>query len=408
MRVVPLAVALVGCGDGIAALDAPPPPDGDVGLVRMRYLTGGPAGGHRVYFQNRDSSVVQVTRTDDAGRANAFMAPHGFVTLVDALSGTSFLYTYADVLPGDELVIDRGAFTPQTSFLFRIAPAPNDAVFYQLETTCGGSDVRGAEVSSIEVTLNGCEPTTDLLVLAFGTGTSYVHRADVRIDQGFVDLRAPYQPLQPATVAVVDVPPSVGMLFATHGLVGGRRLLYGATGFFDVLAGTGQTSIEVPIVAGTTMTTVLDPAELGQQHVIDWRPASAATTIDYDEVVVRGYLEAPRYEPTRSLLEWREDTAGEPANLVLSSFQWFDPEAGNRVWTVASPRGAEPILRIPVLPDPHLVPGEEIFGPQVHASILATGDLAYARTHLIGRWQPGAAWPVDGPAGRVVFRDIAQ
>ena len=138
MRGLGLLLVCAACGDGLPASTADAGPDDPRGLVSLAFLAadGERLVGHRVFFQDRDSSLVLSTRTDAEGRANAFMHPGGFVSLVETRGNSSLIYTYAGVKPGDELTIDqRGTPGNVVEIEVSIPPAAG-AITYQLYTSC--------------------------------------------------------------------------------------------------------------------------------------------------------------------------------------------------------------------------------------------------------------------------------
>ena len=165
-----------GCGDGVLAPDATLPADQRGGLVSVQFLSDlSTLGDNTVFFQNADSTLVLAGRTTADGRANAFMGPGGIVTLVVTRANLVALFTVIGVQPGDDLVIDeRTTLTtePPTNLMIRVPQDPGSG-FYDLTTSCGTADIRGAEVEPIAVSLRDCGGRADMLVRSFGDWTHW-------------------------------------------------------------------------------------------------------------------------------------------------------------------------------------------------------------------------------------------
>ncbi|MBA3451586.1 MAG: hypothetical protein H0T42_00655 [Deltaproteobacteria bacterium] len=413
-RVHMLLMLCGGCGDGVLAPDTAVATDsGRGGLVSLQFLSDlSELGGHTVYFQNADSSLVLAGRTTDDGRANAFMTPGGSVTLAVNRANLVALFTHVAVQPGDELVIDeRTTVTtePTTALLIRVSPDPG-ATFYDLGTSCGSADIRGAELQPVSVSLRDCGERADMLVRSFGNGVRYIYRDDVEIPSGAtVVFAGPYQALEPATIVATGVEASITELNLTHSLIGGRRELYREERFITPASGTGSAVADVPLPVNGTSMIRLDPSvpgELSSQHVIEWGPSIATRVVDMG-TPLRPLVERPRIDPERRAIVWTESPMGAVADAVLATFQWSPIGSGfNYQWTVVAPREEEPILRLPLLPREPLIPQGTLIDPYIFAMVSSEGGYARIRPRIVGAWAPGRMWPIDGSAGRVVYRDI--
>lgn len=409
-----VVIALGACGDGLALPDAGVRPDSDRGLVTVQFLSDQSLpGGHTVYFQNVDSSLVLSTRTDDDGRANAFMGPGGFVTLVADRGGSQILYTHVDVAPGEPLVIDErfgGGRQGQTVFTLRI-PADPGATFYQLNTSCGSQDVRGAELGPLQVVLDDCDGLTDLLVMAFGERVRYLYAEDVDVSLTSVVLAGPYRDTVVSTISAFTLPAAVTQMSATQSLIHRRRALYTQSATSDVVDGASAATVEMFVPPEGTLMTRLDPFSSGVAvsvpHVIDWRPATEMMTFDFAGLSLRAYTARPRFEPQSNAVRWTEDPSGAVADAVLAGLAWSDPVGRSRNWNVLAPRTEDPVLRLPVLPRADLVPAADTFVFDL-TSLGIEGGYERVRSHLLGAWHPtnGLPWPADGDAGHIVFRAL--
>ena len=161
-------VTIAACGDGLTETPdaATGGNDDGHGLVSVRYLADASnLAGLLVYFQNANSGIALATRTDASGQANAWMAPGGFVTVV-VPNGN--LWTYAAVKVGDELVIDERTLETteqRTTFLLRVPTTPGVDT-HLLTTSCGSSDITGAQDAPMPANPGNCGGITDLLITA--------------------------------------------------------------------------------------------------------------------------------------------------------------------------------------------------------------------------------------------------
>ena len=210
--VVATLATAAGCGDGrTESPDAGADGTADEGLVSVRYLAdASDLAGLLVYFQNADSTIALATRTDGEGRATGFMEAGGFVTVV-VPNGN--LWTYAGVAIGDDLVIDERTLETteqRTTFMLRV-PATTGADIYSLTTSCGSSDITGAQDEPTVATLGNCDGVTDLLILArsseprpFGSNYRYLYRKDVVLaGQDMIVVEGEYAAAETSTVAMM-------------------------------------------------------------------------------------------------------------------------------------------------------------------------------------------------------------
>jgi len=409
-RVLVVVVVSGACGDGLSATDAAPAPDARGGLVSVQFLSDlSPLGDHTVYFQNADTSLVLAGRTMGDGRANAFMAPGGSVTLVVQRGNLVALFTHLAVQPGDELVIDeRTTTTDARATTLQIGvPAEPTSTFYDLSTSCGSADIRGAEVAPVTVTLSDCGARADMLVRAFGNGVHYIYRDAVELAPGAtVTFAGPYRPLEPAVIQATHVDATIPELTVTHALIGGGRELYREEGRITPAAGAGATVLDVPIPLDGTSMIRIDPAPSGalaDHHVIEWGPSARSNVVDLAPTA-RPILERPRIDLERRAVVWTEAPTGGLADAVLATFQWSPPGSGrNYQWSVVGPHPDDAILHLPILPRAELVPQGNVIDPYIFATISITGGYDRLRPRILGRWSPGRLWPTDGDAGRVAY-----
>lgn len=414
-------VMAAACGDGRTETpDGGAVVKGEEGLVSVRYLAdASDLAGLLVYFQNADSTIALATRTDGEGRATAFMASGGFVTVV-VPNGN--LWTYAGVEVGDDLVIDERSveFTEQrTSFMLRVPPTPGADV-YSLTTSCGSTDITGAQDEPTVATLGDCDDITDLLIMArsseprpFGSNYRYLYRKDVVLEgQAMIVVEGEYAPAETSTITTTNVPPEVPRLAISQSLVrAGREVSPTKFGLLDVVDGAATLSFSRTYAPadGTTMTRIAprDATTVGVLNIVQWGPSSTRTVVDAGVVRLRPYVEHPRYQPEASLVRWDEGSEGAVANAVLAVLSFPRSEMTPEWrWTVLAPRGEDPTLRLPVLPRADLVPPADAIIHEL-SSLSIEGGYDRIRPYLLGLWQQDGAWPADTDAGRVDYQRLS-
>lgn len=425
MRSLVAIVLLAACGDGGTAPDAAATIDAPAGLVRVRYR-GSVLDGHAVFFQNADGSLALATRTGQDGTANAFMAPGGSVTLIDIKPSGQFLSTWTAVQAGDEIVVDdpemNGGTTLTTiSLSFELDPS---AVIYRLHSSCGMQNLSGAVGGSLLVTLADCGGRADMLVFASGDEFHYLYAENVPVVAGgFVTLAGPYRPVEASTVAVTGVDARAPYLDVRLRLIGEHRFLFDDSselfGFADVTLSGGSGSTGVSVLrppGGTMLTQISEPLAtgVGAHRLVHWGPPAETTTFEVGARTLRRYATRPRYAPLDHVITWTEEATGARADAVIATFGWFRPEIGGSFdWRIFAPRGAEPIVRLPVLPDPAYAvhAGDTIIQPYILTNIALDGGYDRLRTTLPSRWpaRGGSTWPAEATgdaASDVVYQEL--
>jgi hypothetical protein len=410
---------LAACGDGLTLPDAATPPDSDVGLVRVQYLGGVPAG-NVVMFQNPDGSLALATHTDSDGRANAYMRAGGSTTIIGTNDSTHLLFTWMDVQPGDELVLDRRAFSnvPFEKAHQVTVPIAPGAGTYQLRTSCGSFIIPAFDVMpQVVVDLRRCQDRTDMLVLAdptFNAGR-YLHAADVPLAAIDIDLAGEYTPFDTTMVNVSGAPIDSRFGVVTQYLIAQDHELYQTTSRTLTLSqGLGQLIQQMPRPAASTlMTTVafdFPEGSIGAYFATRWGPAKVATPINVSTTRPHAYTKRPVYDPNQQRVEWTETTTGVLAEAVLLQVGWSRPGVGDTYrWQVLAPRGVDPVVQLPQLPGRDWTPreGDAIEQPTILANLKLEGGYDSIRTSLLGRWTPGETWPPNTAAGSVVFENVA-
>lgn len=421
------AVVVLGlvaaCGDGIAPPDATMPVDGPAGRVTVRYLGGDQAPTLRVLFQNADSSLVLATRTGIDGTANAFMAPGGFVTVIQDGSFNSQLYTWADVQPGDELAFGSElgpTDAPIPSFRLRVPFDPEQG-FYQVATSCGSSPIENPGGESQVTLTSSCRASQDLLVTSLDrasfTRLRYLFARDVQLDASPIDLPGPWHEADAARVEVTNVPGGMHFLNVQMSLVDDGRAvgLSERGGTFEIIDGAGALDFGMSLPPGidtlVSITPTFQPELLSTVRAVRWGTAQPTTRVDFGQLALRPYHEFPTYLRSQHAIRWSEEGDGAPADAVVAQFSFRGVDLLEKHWTIIAPGTDETTVRYPRLPVPELMPGPDadVFQPSTLTTIrLDGGGYARVKRSLPITWGSGLPWPIDADQGTVLIQELGS
>lgn len=407
---------LAACGDSIQLPAADAPVDDRTGLVTLTVQSDlFRVDDLLVYFQAADSQLVLSTRTDGAGVANAFMADGGFVTVINPSNGQREIYTYAGVKSGDQLVLDLRN-SPNLREIQNELQVPFEptAMFYELSSSCAfGSptELFPRPPESSFISLFGCPEKVNFLLRAHdGMGMSrYLYQPGVPIDMlGPLQLEGSYEVPRAATLSVIQVPADITDLFVTQQL-DGIPLQSSSVQSLAPVAGEAQIALELPVADGAVLATRLDALDLGTlgvQHVIQIGP-NDSTAIDL-RGGLRAYTSRPTFEPTTQTIQWTEASSGVIADFVITDMNFFGPEGSSR-WAVFGPRGAEPRLRLPMLPRVELNPtdAESVFIFTL-LNVAIDGGYDRVRPDRFGTWLRNDVWPTDRVPGQALFQTLGN
>lgn len=414
MRPVLGLAVIAACGDSLSGPDAEMGilPDPSEGLVSIVFRGDLGHAGIPVFFQDADSSVRLSTRTDAAGRANAFMGAGGFVSIAVA----DRVLTYAGVAPGDELVFEQLALegAPATTAVRVRVPAHPGAVAYRLYSSCGNREIFGAQLQPIDVSLGACGAVEDMLAATTtSTGAERsIFRRDVGLELGTTILfEGTYEPEQLATITAIHVPPEIPLLIASQALIHGADEVFPGRGpALTIAKGTGTGTVTMPMPVEATMSTHLEaqnPGTAGGFHVIEWQPVTTDVVISYNRDRVRSYAEYPKYLVDGPVIAWSEVLDGFVADGVIAELTWTGGDLVRRHWTVLGPRTSDPVLSLPVLPVGELVPLESTVAVLRLDSFKLEGGYDRARgAFRLGKELPRGRWFADGASGRVVYQSL--
>jgi hypothetical protein len=401
-----ILAALTGCYDGGGlGSDAAIEPDArpDRGIVRVKVSGFVEKTGLRVIFQESDSSLSLSTRTDANGEATGRLGRDGFVTLVTGFEPTLTLWTYAGVQPGDELEFFEpdtvNVETPMDSISIFANGAGDPPLTFR--SSCGGAQTI-FDPLPVAMLVTICSPRGDFL-LERGQVYRYQRDVDLTASPLVMYFTGEYLDYGLSTVTVTNAPLDA---FVMQSLMGQGFPLTQTSNIGSVFAGELRAELGLPLPdRGTVLTEIEFFEDPSAPHLVDWRPATTNTDLDFAAIPIAPANERPRYDPTTTSLVWSEGP-GMPGDLVRATMHWRDGEhARTRSWVVIGPRDADPVLRIPRLPATDLQPEIEV--PQTMESFVVGDQREWLRTHMHGRWLAGGVtWPIHGEAGRVVWRSL--
>lgn len=410
-----LAIALCACGDGIAAPDVTmPDADPERGIVEVHVLAVDIFRPTSVYFQERDSSLALATHLDENGRARGYLHPHGFVTVIpEIVGGVTPFYTYANVSPGDTLVIDPNQTTKGGAQIRIRIPPLLGTQFYTLETPCGITDISQAAMASIIVDMSGCGASADLIVVAHApAGDVYIYENDVMLSEGTMVMVSladrQYRTFETSTVNVVGVPDQAQRWYVEKGIALGPNVVHSGGTVQDVVDRSISLSTLGPLLPEATALTNTYSADgnaAGSEALLDWRPATAEITIDLAQYDLRDQTSPARYVPEANTIVWTESTIGIAPVITTARMQWATPDTLLQ-WTILSRRDDEARIVLPVLPHPELAPDPHA-PPYDMFRVAVMGGATTVLDRLLG-WTPAARWPVEGDSGTVVWQTLTQ
>lgn len=422
---------LVACGDGgdPANPDAPPINPGSVSVeVRVR---GVPQANVEVMFQEADSTVTSVTATGLDGIATGDIGAGGFVTVVEPRQGTGrdTLSTFTNVRPDDALHLDLDPPVPQgdpVTFGLQITPDTDPlAVSHVVKSTCG--DVLGFGIAEpVDVTMLGCGPTTDMLVISGDETGAPLHAKlarDVRLDVADIVLDGDdFTSFLTPAVTYQDVPDGVtfigvfrayetarGRLFETSvGIEVGNRTAVGA-------ALSPELATETTDVLFTASSIFPPTTAIGQHLIFEWSPVAGDRdyTLNVTGAVLREYTARPAYDPATRAASWTESGAGQEPNLVRSELHAFRddiPEGRAWTWRIVGGRDGTQVV-FPQLPpardgfDFNVIDGDTVAVHTLTTAKLPAGyDDAAVRAHGFADLKNQVA----GTKGQLVTQDLTD
>lgn len=395
------AVVACGCGDGGSVTDASIAGDSaspEVVRVVVSPTLSPPSSAPAVYFQAADSTLVLATRADGMGRANAFMPPHGFVTVVEQFGPNVDLYTYTDVSPGDVLFVHPPTGTP-TALTIR-APERAPGTTYEVLTACAD---QFSSSPTTQLALTGCEPATDVLVLP--DSSTYSFADNVTLGEGQEVELPPYRAFEPATLDIVGVPSAATGLSVDHGLALGARML--STGE-EILVGSDgavHSIRSLPLAAGGVVQSIVRPAPDDRgPAIVSWQPASPSVVVDYSAETWRALATNPLLGSGEAAIGWDESSPSTEPSAFYARLDW--QQAGMFRWEIVAPRAKGQAIALPVLPIASLRPSDA--ASLAVFQLAPSGHAVEGLQRILGTWQPdpGRDWPTSGDAGRVAWRQM--
>lgn len=235
MRFAPLLVLLAACGDDgnhSTIKDAPVNPSDDASIDapptngKVRVTVTNPTANSVAYFQNSDSTVVATTPLDANGDASAMMNAGGFVTVVQP-SGTDYtVATWADVKPGDHLLLGNASSAGVGFTMTAIVPVDTSHTLagYQVSSSCGGgAAAQGTSTTTVtaELAFNHDCMHADVMVTgidAFQHALSWFYVADELVAaNGTLDYTTKlYAPTQVRNYQLINNPDPSSLITLNH------------------------------------------------------------------------------------------------------------------------------------------------------------------------------------------------
>jgi hypothetical protein len=427
-RWLALFAVLAACGDGIGVPDATVTPDVMRGLVTVEVRSRFVGSGARVFVQRAGSELVIATATDANGRVQAYVPEHSFVTVVlvhsDDLGVRHFVYTQADVNPGDQVVIDDGTLASTAAISVRIPAGGPDFGSYQAFVPCVATPNLLVPDQPSSVELTGCTSSGTLVVRSSFESFAYVHDASFAPGSLVSLTGETYEPYVDIPLRVTNVPPAITNVRARQTLLDGDRELWidqlqDGFLFFDGFETSAETTLRGPTWPDARVITKLttDTFTAGVPSVFEWGPRGEPTTIDFGADALREYQTVPRYVPEANAIGWIEGDRGRLPDAVLAELSWFfsdEQRSASIYWRVFARRGEDARLTLPVLPDVMFQPTGFLDARVTNIGIEGGYD-RLRELPVLGRFRdplfrnelfenPGpTSWPIDAPAGRVVF-----
>ena len=413
LRCLGLVALVAACGDGVRVdADASVPVDGSARLVTLQLTDR--VGGLPVYFQHEDSTVALATMTDDAGRASAYMTRPGFVTVVSA---DLRITTYAGVEPGDDILVGQAFVAPGPQVPLNVRVPSFPAMGYQVLSSCGESEVNRVPTTFV-MRVERCADTMDAMLVSFDLDESnnpipgpryYQLLRDVPIVAlSTVAFGETYEREVPGAVTVNGLPPGTNDLRVQQRLVADRRIVALAESWPTTTTPTARNELgaipRTPDVVVQTSVEVWTFGPLSTPHLIEWGPGSTELTVELDPLP-RAYTEPPRFVPETNTVTWAEEPSGDVANVAIARLRWSTSNTSPS-WTIVSPRGDEPFVQLPVLPDPALRPvAPTTFVDGLDSLVYPYGYRAFRD---LGHVELTSVVPTLTPAGRIAYRSLRQ
>jgi hypothetical protein len=334
---VALAVAIVGCGDGLALPDGPGSVDTMRGPVTVRVAgnDGSPVLGVLVYFQEASGLVDATAVTGADGTATAQMRSGGLVTVDD---GGRFS-TIAGVEIGDVLSVPHNSDPPPTVPVTLVAPTDDRPAQYQ-------GWVQGqpffVQPSGVAVDLPAAATPVDLIVETFdGTLQQRFVATTTTIAAGdTIVLDGPYQDEAVETIELANVP--------AQNMTGFRRWLATPRGLASMIGddfiSSGTTSLELPspVIPDATAIDVISTTT-ASSVIVSFVAHALEVTSMVDFAAIDIAVADSDFVSTGNEVRWSE-AGGSHGDFAAV----FAPS-----WTMIAPietDGANQIVRVPSVP----------------------------------------------------------
>ena len=391
-------VALVACGDESEGMEEP---------VAVRLTAGGePVVGVRVWFQTAESRLVQESFTDATGYAASYMENGGFVTLVDPF-GSRFeepfhtqLYTIANVVRGEELVVHSSAGPSAVSRMVVKPRVHPDATSYHLLSSCNFDQIPTDE----PIALIGCKPFETMIVVAesdpIDRMLGAVIREGVPVDDGSIlDLTGePYMPITEHTNRYENLPPGIVAIAAGRTLLETRTLVP-VDGLGPVVNGRADYKVST-IDLGDRPVIVTTDYQISSSSIAhrvhDWGHVEPVIH-DAATILLPPFDQLARIDAATHSVSWSTSADADVATTMLSC---ADENEVQWMWRIVSPFAANG-QALPRVPDTSFQLRATDSCQLTHVEIArVTGGYSAVRARLFSQ---DRLHLVTGDAGRAVI-----
>jgi hypothetical protein len=189
-------------------------------------------------------------------------------------------------------------------------------------------------------------------------------------------------------------------MVAAHGTLGAYEMLY--TQRLQFALPNPSLTFTMPQGRAGTVIEPTIPSSSSVLRAVDWRDATEHTVIDLG-VRLPGHdgEPPPTYTPADRTIRWTEQPGTVTPDLTIAGVVFSDGSSFVE-WQVVGPRGTEPAITLPVIPDRRLEPS----GTATAAFLLEAaveGGYARGRERVLGRIL-SRHWPMEGPSGRALYQ----
>lgn len=356
-------------GDGHEAIDAPsidaPPGKANVTVT----ANGSGVFGVVVYFQAANATAVDTEMTDANGNATGSLGEGGFITAIDpapvatedvvAAAMTDYLYTWANVLPGDHVYY---ATTNATAAFTLMIPTLGSASDYVVQSTCTEYSETSPPVGTaagsayaVTLTLENCTGPQDFEIVATdGEGNalaSFAAAGQTVAANGTLDLSgSTYVSATTRSYTYTDYSDDESVVItdgriSAHGVVYSPNYVLYATG--SPATATGPVPVTTPYMDAVSSEVY---EQSNDHYAYEWGQNGATYSTDWGAHVLPDYTGQATYDtPSHTLtFPFSGSAAGATPNIYAGGVGTSRSSDGHVwYWTAI---GADSPMVFPVLP----------------------------------------------------------